>query len=132
MVKCPWCNEWEGPPAKYSDHLKYCKKYPPNYEAMKEQAQVRPIETTRRTYTWRGPYHRYVDFQIATCLPSIPEDVKKGLEEDLKDPNSEIRRDIRKLFEPSPPGEYELGVLMPPYKYLGVTAGCIIKFRKIR
>jgi len=49
MVKCPWCNEWEGPPAEYSDHLKYCKKYPPNIEAMKEQAQVHPIETLPQT-----------------------------------------------------------------------------------
>jgi len=44
MVKCPWCNEWEGPPSEYSDHLQYCKKYPPHYEAMKEQARVRSIE----------------------------------------------------------------------------------------
>jgi len=40
MVKCPWCNEWEGPPSQYSDHLKYCKKYPPNIEAMKERIDV--------------------------------------------------------------------------------------------
>jgi len=46
MVVCPWCNEWEGPPEKYSDHLQYCKKYPQNIEAMKEQARVRPIETS--------------------------------------------------------------------------------------
>jgi hypothetical protein len=44
MVKCPWCNEWEGPPQEYSDHLKYCKKYPPHYEAIKERARVRSIE----------------------------------------------------------------------------------------
>jgi len=52
MVRCPWCNEWEGPPSQYSDHLKYCKKYPPNIEAMKEQARVRPIgesEISERT-----------------------------------------------------------------------------------
>ena len=44
MVKCPWCNEWEGPPAKYSDHLKYCKKYPPHYEVIKEQARIHPMQ----------------------------------------------------------------------------------------
>ena len=52
MVKCPWCNEWEGPQSQYSDHLKYCKKYPPNIEAMKEQARVCPIgesEISERT-----------------------------------------------------------------------------------
>lgn len=40
MVKCPWCNDWEGIPAQYSDHLQYCKKYPPNIELMKQEAHV--------------------------------------------------------------------------------------------
>jgi hypothetical protein len=81
----------------------------------------------RRVYTWRGPYHRYVDFKIIYCSPGISEDVRKSIEEDLKDPDSEIRRDIRKLFEADPPGVYKLSVLVPPFK-----AGCLIQFRKVR
>jgi len=87
-------------------------------------------EERKREITWR-PYHRYIDFQILSCY-GVPDDARKGLEEDLKDPNSEIRRDIRKNYEEAPPGEYTLTVLMPPYKYLDRIAGCIIKFRKIR
>jgi len=126
LVKCPWCRE-EIPLEEYSKHYDECYKgNPPEKEFKRTQ------EKERRTYTWRGPYHRYVDFQVVTCLLGIPEEARKSLEEDLKDPNSDIRRDIRRIFEPSPPGEYEFSILMPPYKHLGETAGCIIKFRKVR
>lgn len=26
-MKCPWCKEWEGPPAEYAEHLKECSSY---------------------------------------------------------------------------------------------------------
>jgi len=58
MAKCPWCKEWEGPPEKYSDHLQYCKKYPPNYEAIKERARIKHSSTTEELppgiQEWRG------------------------------------------------------------------------------
>lgn len=66
-MKCPWCNEWEGPPAKYSDHLKYCKKYPPNYEAMKEQARVRPIEASRPPEE-REKLKRWIDEDLSKMI----------------------------------------------------------------
>jgi len=49
MVKCPWGCGWEGQPEKYSGHLEYCKKYPPNIEAMslrKTDAELREIART--------------------------------------------------------------------------------------
>jgi len=69
MAKCPWCNEWEGPPEKYSDHLKYCKKYPPNIEAMKEQARVGPITKEERAKLKR---------QVEDMLTSMLEDEVKA------------------------------------------------------
>lgn len=38
-MQCPWCGK-EIPLGEYSDHLQYCKKYPPHYEAIKEQARI--------------------------------------------------------------------------------------------
>ena len=81
-----------------------------------------------KRFVWR-PTHRYVDFQIVECDPRVPEESRKGVEEDLKDPNSDIRRDIRESFKDAPPGEYTFGIWMPEY---GPYAGCTIKFRKIR
>jgi len=75
MAKCPWCNEWEGPPEKYSDHLKYCKKYPLNIEAMKEQAQVRPERPTQEAMTIceRVAYYRYI---VHLSVPEIAEKLR--------------------------------------------------------
>jgi hypothetical protein len=76
---------------------------------------------------WR-PHHRYVDFKIVECT-GLSEDMIKSLEEDLKDSNSDIRRDVREMFDVKEPGEYTLPVFVVPGE---IGAGCIIKFRKIK
>lgn len=38
-MECPWCGD-EVTTEEYSKHLEYCKKYPPNYEAIKERARI--------------------------------------------------------------------------------------------
>ena len=76
---------------------------------------------------WRQ-HHRYVDFQIVECK-GLSEDIIKSLEEDLKDPNSDIRREIREEFEYKDPGEYTLPVFVVPGEF---GAGCVIKFKKVR
>jgi len=79
--------------------------------------------------------HRYTDFQIWTSF-WMSEEERKALEEDLKNPNSDIRRDVRRLFKLAPPGEYYLSVAIygsPKPRPLPLpSGGCVIKFRKIR
>jgi hypothetical protein len=87
-------------------------------------------EEAKTEITWR-PHHHYVDFQVAYCY-GVPDDARKGIEEDLKDPNSEIRRDIRERFKDYPPGEYSIAVLVPPHRWITGYAYCVVKFRKIR
>jgi len=77
-----------------------------------------------KVYRW-VPKRRYAEFRIEECTPGTPGEVRKELVRELEDPNSDLRRDIRKLFEGEPPGEYCLVVDIPG------DGSCRIRFRKI-
>lgn len=84
----------------------------------------------RERVTIHKSYHRYANFKVTGCS-GVSEEDQKSLEEELKDAHSDIRRDIRRLFEAQPLGKHELDVTFHPRR-LGMSAGCIVEFEKVK
>lgn len=74
---------------------------------------------------------KYKNFNISKIFPSgkrsmteyEADDIEKYIDDEIKDPNSDIRRDIRNKYKTARPGHYEESILILPERI-----GVIIEF----
>lgn len=94
-------------------------------------------ETKRRPRPKGLRYHRYTNFKVISCwtgkldpktlkMIPFPEKERKYIERELRNSSSEIRRDIRRLFENSLLGIHYHNIFTPS------LGACRISFKKTR